>query len=505
MPKRPKEEKGESSLLHFVGFDIIGSFRQEKSSTDQLQEHYEFVTALRGCPTFSSRAKKVEIDTGDGAFVGFSDDIEAPFQLALELQEKMKRLRTSRKKGIQFRTGVHSGTVKEALGVDGRPNWSGEGIAGCARVMSFGKANHILLSNYVAEQLLKLSNKYAALLHLIGRRLDKNGREFVLHNAYGKGFGSKIDPTAPVVDECDPLTYYKSHAGEMLKTSSKTRLPYIPMWEKADGLGTEQVECTLGGQFEIDKALLDRLDTLKSWLESDREVGDSSVARLVDLSWTGGKLLLKFQESKYSYGLLTNFYLDIRLKGQRRLRDIIAPDPLAPLNNPGNKSSNHLGLNCIVETADGEIFLQKRSQRVAVYPGILGSSASGALDLRSGCIEAGKSKPPSPFRGITLEIVDELGIRPEEISLLKLLAICRELENGGKPTTFFVATTKLRASEVEERWRVGKPRGMWETEDLVFCSTNDTALSVLAGKEDVSGPAKANLFYYSLWKGSRAV
>lgn len=502
-------EDSESTFLHFIGIDIVKSSGKDTSSVDQFIKADVLREAIQDCEAFKSARQKGDLfikDTGDGAFIGFPKNIEDPINLAMEVQGALKNRTKGAVPSFHIRVGLHSGAVLETQGINGRLDVRGWGITGVARVMSFGDKDHILASDWIAKQLLELNSEhYSKIFHPIGKRLDKNGKEFFLYNIYSNKFGNPDDPTAPVIQPCDHVSYYKSMTHTLL-LFNEVRLPYVQLWSAdQQGLEHSSIDCHLmPGCFQLDRLLFDKLQQLTGWLELDRRVGNRSVARLHHIETKAGRLQFYFEETKYLYGLLTNFNLDVKFKGWNNpLRDILAPDPLLPLDSSKNLCSNHLGVNCIIETADKrtKIFLQKRSSKVAVFPYMLGPSAAGALSFESSCPEAGERRAPSPFRGILLEIMDELGIMPEEIVVLRLMAVCRELESGGKPTSFFVARTTLTFDQVKTRWQENPP-GRWETESLVPLDTEErqSLINLITQDQNVSGPLKANVHYYLVWK-----
>jgi len=502
-----------SVFLHFIAMDIVKSSSTDKCSVDMFLNGNKLKKVIWNCETFKKANQEgllVVKDIGDGAIIGFKNNIEAPINLAKEVQINLNKYHKNDLSTFDIRIGLHSGAVIETQGFNGKTDWRGWGIVGVCRVMSFGGANHILASDWIAKELIALDKKnYGPIFHSIGRRLDKNGKRFFIYNVYNDKFGNPEDPTAPVVQPCDYVSYYSSIVNQLISIDG-IKLPYIEIWSNRQGLESEFIDCQLMEKdFQLDELLLDKVQKLRDWLELDHIVGNRSVARLHHIETRKESLTFHFQETKYAYGLLTNFHLDVKFKEWVvRLRDLLAKDPLLPLESPKNKCSNHLGVSCIIETADKKpkIFLQKRSSEVAVFPNMIGNSAEGALGFESSCPESGIRKAPSPFRGILLEIMYELGIMPETIPLLKMMAVSRGLESGGKPHAFFVARTSLTFNQVKTVWENENPQDKWETEALVPVEAgNKQQLIDLIARDQIKGNTisegtKANLYYYLVWK-----
>ena len=242
---------------------------------------------------------------------------------------------------------------------------------------------------------------------------------------------------------------------------------------------------------------------MKDWIAVSRKIWNGDEGRLYKIEQRADdKIVLYFQKTKYFLGLLTNLFIDAKFREwEKPLRAIIAPDPLPSLEE--SLCSNHLAVNCIIETSEEnpKIFLQKASSKIATSPNQLGPSASGSLAFwHSGSLDVGSKDPPSPFRGMMREIIDELNVSPEDIVEMKLMMICRELQTGGKPAAFFVAKTKLSFSDVRKRWK--DAREHWEAKDLIpFDSHNLKKINeLIENNGNVSGPAKASLHYYLVWR-----
>lgn len=295
----------------------------------------------------------------------------------------------------------------------------------------------------------------------------------------------------------DPFSYYPEEV-----KNCKSGLPYVELFTSSEGLKVDDIENIIASPREFkfppdfDWKARYFWKKIKGHFEKEgREIGTQATARLYNFRYNdrNKRLFLYFQKAQYWQAHVSNFNLD--WKGwTEHLRDKIAPGPkLSSLRN-AKKSANHLGLNCVIVTSDGKIFLQRRSSLVAVDPGLIGLSAAGHMRWES---RREQNVPPSPFVGMFSEIEMELGITKDEINDIRLVAICRELNWGGKPTAFFVVHTDLTWEAVEKRFG-SKPEGYWETEELIPFKEDDIEeIKRLIKRDDVGLPTKACLYYYS--------
>lgn len=296
--------------------------------------------------------------------------------------------------------------------------------------------------------------------------------------------------------EFNPLHYYRDETNLI-----RGDLPDTNLFEKGEGITENEVEGRFATpvEFELPVEFQAQAESMWKKIESCYEkegktIGSNPTARLYSLAWNekNEKLVLLFQKAQYWQAHVTNFNLDWTGWGEH-IRNKIAPGPkLSPLSE-SKFSANHLGLNCILITEDGKIILQKRSMKVAVDPGSIGPSAGGRMKWED---RIARASPPSPFIGMFNQIHDELGITREEIDDLRLVAICRELQWGGKPTTIFIGRTNLPWKEVEQRFE-SKPESYWETDQLwPLNGDNRKDIEKMIERNDVGLPTKVCLYYY---------
>jgi hypothetical protein len=132
-------------------------------------------------------------DTGDGALIAFTSSPEHALYMALAIAEDFGR--AAGDAGFpsnSLRTGIHLGSVKEAIDLEARPNFIGDGINAAKRIMDFAAPGQITASRAFFDAVASLDSAYAALFRHVGAPGDKHGRP---HELYA------ISPSATVLEK----------------------------------------------------------------------------------------------------------------------------------------------------------------------------------------------------------------------------------------------------------------------------------------------------------------
>ena len=132
-------------------------------------------------------------DTGDGALIAFTANPEHALYMALAIAQDFGR--AAAEAGFpsnSLRTGIHLGAVKEAIDLEARPNFIGDGINAAKRIMDFAAPGQITASRAFFDAVAGLDAAYAALFTHVGAPDDKHGRA---HELYA------ISPSATVLDQ----------------------------------------------------------------------------------------------------------------------------------------------------------------------------------------------------------------------------------------------------------------------------------------------------------------
>lgn len=177
----------------------------------------------------------------------------------------------------------------------------------------------------------------------------------------------------------------------------------------------------------------------------------------------GDGIRLTFARSFYYSYFVTNMLPEVTVSGRLTYRDLLEPGPA--LNDLGGAlPENHLGMSCLVRTADGALVVPRRSQDTHVFKGQLSPSVSGGASPGS-CRDAELGY--SPLSWLVRELSEELpflagaddvfpgGLRAE-LARAVVLGMTRELRRCGKPELFFFLDLPVPAARVRElaaRWR----------------------------------------------------
>ncbi len=292
----------------------------------------------------------------------------------------------------------------------------------------------------------------------------------------------------------DPVRYYSEEVNRFISGD----LACIELYSSKKGLTEKNLANRIAdnSEFSLPPDFSDRAkaiweDTIsEKYKKEGKKTGTHSTARLFDFEKKASGLVLFFQRAEY-WQAVTNFHLDWKGWGEH-IRDKITPEhAIKPLKD-SVYSANHLGMGCILVTKDGKIVIQKRSKEVALYPEQLGLSTDGALAWED---RPNRISAPSPFMGIHREMNEELGVNRDDISDIRLIALYRKLEWGGKPAVVFVAHSNKTWRDILEKFRAA-PKTRWETDRLIPLNNNRQEIKQFMARADICFPTKVGLYYY---------
>lgn len=184
------------------------------------------------------------------------------------------------------------------------------------------------------------------------------------------------------------------------------------------------------------------------------------------------QLELLIEKADYFDQAKTNLILDYPNTGKsdlvslrkQLLRDY--PHSLPPWSD--RRLGNTMGISCLLFYKNDDSwlpYLVRRERKVAVHPGGIQTTASGAAKWPE------KIDQHARFNSFFInhmynELYEEVGLRREDVANFIPVALCREFVRGGKPQLFFIGTTTLNASQlVEKRKKTRKlleDQGAWK-------------------------------------------
>jgi hypothetical protein len=182
----------------FFFIDIVGLSNPVLSTETQRTKIKVLNEIIYDCETFVKSPKEnlMILPTGDGMLIGFKNGLDQPVKLAIEFHKKIANYNkdATNNEKIETRIGCHIGHVFVVNDIYGNTNLWGPGAILARRVMDMGDANHILLSNELAEDLFEISDEYKKNIHLLQNFGIKHGDNLLIHSVYGEGFGNSSIP-----------------------------------------------------------------------------------------------------------------------------------------------------------------------------------------------------------------------------------------------------------------------------------------------------------------------
>jgi TolB-like protein/Tfp pilus assembly protein PilF len=175
----------ELEIAHVLFIDTVGYSKllidDQRTLIDTLNQ------IVRGTAEFQSAEaarKLIKIATGDGMALVFYTRPEAPVECALQISRGLKE-----HPELRLRMGIHSGPVSGVIDVNERANVAGAGINMARRVMEYGDAGHILLSQRIADD-LEHYGRWRSRLHDLGECEGKHGVRIHVFNFYTDELGN---------------------------------------------------------------------------------------------------------------------------------------------------------------------------------------------------------------------------------------------------------------------------------------------------------------------------
>ena len=205
-------------------------------------------------------------------------------------------------------------------------------------------------------------------------------------------------------------------------------------------------------QYELPERIKENYEMLMQAHEFS-DVYNQLNIRLNDYEYDKGINSIKMFTSRTTYfdSLVTNRAMDYRWGLKSSNREIYDYGPYVN-SLKESKLSNHLGFNGFVETSDGKIVFVNRSHNVSIGKGTLGNSVGASLKTKYALNEDKEFTEIGLVESMIKELHDELRIDRQDFnfSAKNIIAIYRDLVEGGKPQLLFYVKTTKSSKEVNE-------------------------------------------------------
>jgi len=178
-----------TSICCIVFLDIIDYSKKTDSEQIRIKNNFNDLTnhSLKDV----AQNDRIILDTGDGAAIAYMGSPEDALFMAISIRDGILKGNTQNATPLYVRFGINLGTVRVVNDINGRPNIIGDGINVAQRVMSFAKANEILVSRSYYEVTSRLTQEISTMFDYLGIKHDKHVRE---HEVYS--VRSTADQTA---------------------------------------------------------------------------------------------------------------------------------------------------------------------------------------------------------------------------------------------------------------------------------------------------------------------
>lgn len=209
-------------------------------------------------------------------------------------------------------------------------------------------------------------------------------------------------------------------------------------------------------QYELPEFIKQHYETIMKAHEFS-DVYNQLNIRLDDYTYEQETNTLQLITSRTTYydSLVTNRAMDFKWGLKSTNREIFEYGPFVSKLNESSLS-NHLGFNGFVETSDGKIIFVIRSKNVSIGKGTLGNSVAASLKTMYALNkDERKFTERGLIQSIIKEIQAELKIDPSYFSFSErnIIAIYRDLVEGGKPQLLFYVKVNQTSTEIYNKFK----------------------------------------------------
>ena len=293
-----------------------------------------------------------------------------------------------------------------------------------------------------------------------------------------KSIGSRIE-AGRLVPVKELRRYYERQASRslpfseaykiLLEKTSPSGYQWVPGIVEKIFRGPVMLEPVAEGERRWVKLLEDLIKPYEdTYRNSFKSLGwNEFKVRPVSIKDEGRTTVIKVEPTTYYYSYVTNFSCDLSLGKGRTLRHLLEPlivigDPAKPLKTIDEARdlpiSNHIGVNVLIITRDGDLLLSERSSFVAVEQGTIAHTVAGSLDWKT-LVHLTSRKVRADLR----ELVQQEIAEKEEISFpepqdyrIYPVALTRNLRLLGKPDLQLIGAINRTTKEILEHTTTGR-------------------------------------------------
>lgn len=263
----------------------------------------------------------------------------------------------------------------------------------------------------------------------------------------------------------DPSFLLRKYAGEKPISQGLT---YAQLCEFSDLVPLDQPWDDTTVRIKVQKGDFHRTLGTSQWQEvsaaaftarkaAGRTRTNEPCIRVSKVKHSGGMLHITVQRAHYYDQAMTNLVLDFDRRNPssyvslRTQLDAKYDNHLPPLKD--GRLANTLGIATLIfywgQKGTWVPYIVRRVKKIGVFPGGLHCTASGVAIWPDGKGESTLQRYATEH--MLAELDEEVGLKPDDISDLRPIAICREMARGGKPQIFYAGLTMLNRKELRER------------------------------------------------------
>lgn len=240
--------------------------------------------------------------------------------------------------------------------------------------------------------------------------------------------------------------------------------------------------------FELDAAL-DSLtqDAFGKVLEQRRtgSLYDGSMFRLRSIKKSLDRTVINIQRTTYFRSLRTNFMLDQKPAGHSTtLRELVMIESGKLGDFASSRLSNHIGLVVMVETSDGQLLVQNRSEEVAIRANTLSSSVSGTFEGSDFSKDVPYISMEHSLGGIIREIQGEMGSVQVDAEDIYFLGLMREYRRGGFPDFYFLWEAPYTLAAIQKLSKYAQEDFEFSNYEGYHYQSKSLELNSVAGRRD---------------------